>query len=133
METVRRVSDELVTHFDVANGYIKTLDRALNRSNSSMQEIASNVESTAREIQNQSQMCQDIEDNTQQAKSQTDMMVKASGKALQEVELGAEAAAASTEGTQVMIHAVDGMNRVKETLNEIYDLAQNLRDEYRVD
>ncbi|MBQ3164630.1 MAG: hypothetical protein IJC02_08865 [Lachnospiraceae bacterium] len=91
METVRRVSDELVTHFDVANGYIKTLDRALNRSNSSMQEIASNVESTAREIQNQSQMCQDIEDNTQQAKSQTDMMVKASGKALQEVELGAEA------------------------------------------
>lgn len=91
METVRRVSDELVTHFDVANGYIKTLDRALNSSNSSIQEIASNVENTAREIQNQSQMCQDIEDNTQQAKSQTDMMVKASGKALQEVELGAEA------------------------------------------
>lgn len=91
METVRRVSDELVTHFDVANGYIKSLDKALNRSNSSMQEIASNVESTAREIQNQSQMCQDIEDNTQNAKSQTDTMVRASGKALQEVELGAEA------------------------------------------
>lgn len=43
-----------------------------------------------------------------------------------------EVASATTEGTQVMIQAVDSMNRVKETLNEIYNLAQNLRNEYNV-
>lgn len=91
LETVRLVSDRLVTHFDEANGYIKTLDDALNISNLSMQDIAANVESTAHEIYNQSQMCQGIGDNTQDAKSQTEIMVEASGKALNDVSLGAEA------------------------------------------
>jgi len=91
LETVRRVSEKLVTHFDEANGYISALDDALNISNSSMQDIAANVESTAHEIQNQSYMCQGIGDNTQNAKAQTDIMVAASGKALTDVSQGAEA------------------------------------------
>ena len=85
METVRRVSEELVTHFDGANRYIQTLDEALNMSSLSMQDIATNIESTAHEIQNQSQKCQDIGDNTKNAKEQTDVMVLASGKALEVV------------------------------------------------
>jgi len=91
LETVRQVSEKLVTLFDEANVYVGTLDEALNISNTSMQDIAANVESTAHEIQNQSYMCQGIGDNTQSAKSQTDIMVNASGKALQEVSQGAEA------------------------------------------
>jgi len=91
MDTVRRVSDELVTHFDGANRYIRTLDEALNKSNLAMQEIATNTESTASEMQNQSMRCQDIEDNTKDAKVQTDTMVKASNKALEEIALGVEA------------------------------------------
>jgi len=89
--TVRRVSEELVNHFDEANSYIATLDEAINTSNLSMQDIASNIESTAHEIQNQAQMCQGIGDNTQNAKEQTKTMVEASGKALEEVSLGAKA------------------------------------------
>ncbi len=91
LDTVRHVSEKLVIHFDEANGYIQTLDEALNTSNLSMQDIAANIESTAHEIQNQSQMCQGIGDNTQDAKMQTDIMVQASGKALIDVSLGAEA------------------------------------------
>lgn len=91
MDTVRRVSEELVTHFDGSIGYIQTLDEALNRNDLSMQDIASNIESTAHEIQNQSQKCLDIENHTQNAKAQTDIMVQASGRALEEVALGAEA------------------------------------------
>ena len=91
LDTVRRVSEELVTHFDQANEYIQTLDEALSTSNLSMQDIAANIENTAQEIQNQSLMCLDIGDNTQNAKSQTDTMVHASGKALQEVAYGVEA------------------------------------------
>ena len=78
LDTVRRVSEELVTHFDEANKYIQTLDNALNTSNLSMQEITTNVESTAEAIQHQSQRCLYIENNTQNAKSQTDIMVQAS-------------------------------------------------------
>ena len=91
METVRRVSEELVTHFDGANKHIKTLDGALNRNNTSMQEIAANIESTANEMQTQSLKCQDIEDNVRMASEQTDGMVSASRTALEEVALGAEA------------------------------------------
>ena len=91
MSTVKRVSEELVTHFDEANGYIETLDEAINTSNMSMQDIATNIENTAHEIQNQSLMCQDIENNTQNAKAQTDVMVQASSRALEEVALSAEA------------------------------------------
>lgn len=80
-----------MVHFDEANGYVQTLNQVLNTSNLSMQDIASNVESTAQEIQKQSQMCLDIETNTQSAKAQTDTMVQASSKALEDVALGAEA------------------------------------------
>ena len=91
LETVKNVSEELVTHFDEANRYLFTLDEALNTSNLSMRDIAANIENTAHEIHNQSQMCLGIENNTQHAKEQTDIMVQASNEALKEVSLGAEA------------------------------------------
>ncbi|MBQ7944592.1 MAG: hypothetical protein IJ326_11090 [Lachnospiraceae bacterium] len=91
LDTVRHVSEELVTHFDGANKYIKTLDEALNKCNVSMQEIAANIESTATEMQTQSLKCQDIEDNVRMASDQTDGMATASRTALEEVALGAEA------------------------------------------
>ena len=90
LDTVRRVSEELVAHFDEANKYIDALDLALNKNNMSMQDITDNIESTALEIQNQSKRCLDIENNTRDAKSQTDIMVKASTNTLNEVGRGIE-------------------------------------------
>lgn len=126
LDTVRRVSEELVIHFDEANRYIRTLDEALNKSNFSMQDIASSIESTASEIQNQSQKCQDIENSTQNAKSQTDMMVQASGKALDEVVHGVKAM------DKLHNHAQDVEQDNKETveyvavLNERTKAVQNI-------
>lgn len=91
LETVRKVSEELVNHFQEANRYIHTLDEALDVSNLSMKDIAANIENTAHEIQNQSQMCLGIENNTQNAKAQADTMVHASDETLKEVSLGAAA------------------------------------------
>lgn len=91
LENVRRVSEDLVVHFDEANRYIQTLDEALDISNHSMQDIAANIENTAHEIHNQSQMCLGIENNTQNAKAQADTMVQASGETLIEVTSGAQA------------------------------------------
>lgn len=121
LDTVSRVSEELVAHFDEANGYVKTLDEALNTSNLSMQDIAASIESTAHEIQNQSQMCQDIENNTQNAKLQTDVMVQASSKALEEVALGAEAM------DKLHNHAQDVERDNKETVENVVALNERAR------
>ena len=43
-----------------------------------------------------------------------------------------EVAAASAEGRRITTKAVGDMNEVKATLDNIYILAQNLRDEYNV-
>ena len=89
MDTVKRVSDELVTHFDGANGCVRALDKALSQSYTAMSEIAGSIESTANEIHNQSSRCQMIESNTQNVKEQTDRMGQASVKALEDVAQGA--------------------------------------------
>lgn len=44
-----------------------------------------------------------------------------------------EVAAAADDGTHMMTKAVDDMNQVKSILNDIYDMAQNLRNEYNVE
>ena len=90
-DRMQHVSENIITYFDEANGYVNELSVALDTSNTSMQNIAANVESTAQAIQEQSQMCQDIQDSTQNAKEQTEIMVKASGKALEDVSAGAKA------------------------------------------
>lgn len=126
MDTVRRVSEELVTHFDGANGYVKTLDEALNRSNLSMHEITLNIESTANEIQNQSQKCQDIEQNTLNAKTQTDTMVQASGKALEEVALGAESMDKLHNHAKAVKQDNEETVKYVEALNERAKAVQNI-------
>jgi len=85
------VSEEIVVNFDEANGYVKDLSEAIDTSNSSMQSIASSIESTTRSIQEQELKCNEIQQNTQNAKEQTEKMVEASLKTLGEVKSGTEA------------------------------------------
>ncbi len=88
-ERMMHVSEDIVTNFDEANGYVNSLSAAIDTSNHSMQDIATNVENTAKALFEQSQMCQGIQSNTENAKKQTDIMAEASGKALEEVAQGA--------------------------------------------
>ena len=83
-----------------------------------MQDIAANIESTAHEIQNQSQMCIGIENNTQDAELQADTMVKASEETLKEVFYGVEAIDKLHNQAQVVER--DNMETVKyvSVLNE---------------
>ena len=87
-EKIAHVSEDIVTNFDEADRYIKELSGAINTSNSSMQSIASSIEATTQSIQEQAQRCQDIQKNTLNAKEQTEKMVEASGKTLNEVKQG---------------------------------------------
>ena len=43
-----------------------------------------------------------------------------------------EVAAAADDGTHMMTKAVDDMNQVKAILDEIFDMAQKLKNEYTV-
>ncbi len=90
-ERMKHVSENIVSNFDKANVSIHELSTAVNTSSFSMQNIAASIESTAQEIQKQSLMCQNIQENTQQAKGQTEVMVEASSKALADVAQGAKA------------------------------------------
>lgn len=90
LDTVGRVAGELLTHFDEANGCVEALDEVINRNDLSMRDIAANIEATSQAIQNQSQRAMDIENNTQNAKLQTDTMVQASNEVLKEVACGVE-------------------------------------------
>ena len=90
-ERMTSVSENIITYFDEANGYVQELTTVVDTSNVSMQNIATSIDNTAREIQKQTQMCQDIQNNTQNAKEQTDAMVDASKKALDNVSQGAKA------------------------------------------
>ncbi len=91
VERMSHVSENIVSNFDEANVQIAELSSAVDTSSFSMQNIAASIENTTREIQKQSLMCQNIQQNTQHAKVQTDVMVEASAKALSDVSLGVQA------------------------------------------
>ena len=90
-ERMTHVSENVVTHFDAANTYVKELNEALHTSDVSMQNIAVSIERTANAVQRQSEMCQDIRNSTHNAHTQTEQMVTASNKALEDVSDGAKA------------------------------------------
>ena len=90
-ERMAAVSEKIVEYFEDANAYVKELNTAIDTSNFSMSNIASSSENTAQAIQEQTQMCKAIQNNTENAKDQTDVMVTASNKALSDVSEGAKA------------------------------------------
>lgn len=132
-ERMMHVSENIVTYFDEANEYIGNLSSAVNTSNLSMQNIASNIESTASAIQNQSQMCQDIQTHTQAASEQADVMFKASEHALENVadgahsmeELHRQAKNVETENKQTVI-LVDALNKRAEEVSTILNSIVNI-------
>ena len=126
MATVKRVSEELVEHFDGANSYVTTLDEALNESNMAMQDITTNIENTAHEIQNQSLKCQDIENSTQNAQIQTDVMVQASRKTLEEVKYGVEAM------EQLHSHAEDAARDNEKTMEDVVALNERTKSVQKI-
>lgn len=133
LDTVRHISEELVTHFDEAKKYIVNLDGALNTSNISMCDIASSIESTAQEIQNQFQMCVGIESDTQNAKSQTEAMVEASSEALAEVSFGVEAmenlhiqAQNVAQENQETVQYADALNERTKAMKKILDFIDSI-------
>lgn len=62
-ERMTNISDNIITYFNEADGYVKQLTNAIETSNSSMQNIAQRIEHTSNAIQEQSHMCVAIQSN----------------------------------------------------------------------
>ena len=121
-ERMTHVSENIISNFDEANAYVNSLTEALDTSNLSMQNIASNVENTAQALQEQSQMCLDIQNNTENAKAQTEVMAIASEKALEEVSQGAVAM------EQLHNHAQDVEKDSRETVEYVSALNERTKE-----
>ena len=107
-EQMTHVSENIIHNFDEASAHIKSLSDAVNTSNDSMQNIAVSIEDTAQAVSRQSEMCQDIQSHTKVAGEQTDVMVKASKQALEDVVDGAK----TMEELQQQAQNVEKENRV---------------------
>lgn len=90
-ERMEQVSKQIVDYFDEANEHVEQLSAAVNTSYDSMNNIADSVEETTKSVEEQNRMCNVIQTNVQDAKEQTESMMKASDKALNDVLSGAKA------------------------------------------
>ena len=124
-DRMTKVSENIVSNFDAANQSIRELSHAVDTSNVFMQNIADSIESTSQAIEEQSQMCHDIQNSTLNVKEQTKVMVEASIRTLENVtdgakameELNAHAQVVAEENTQAVAY-VEALNeRTKQVLN----------------
>ncbi len=90
-ERMAKVSESIVQNFDLAHQDIRELSHAVDSGNVFMQNIADSIENTSQAIEEQSQMCHDIESSTLNAKEHTKVMVEASIRTLENVTDGAKA------------------------------------------
>lgn len=117
-DRMMKVSENIVSNFDKANQSIRELSHAVDTGNTFMQSIADSTESTSQAIEEQSQMCHDIQTSTQNVKEQTGVMVETSIRTLENVTDGAKAMEALNSHAQVV--AKENMETVAhvEALNE---------------
>ena len=117
-DRMTKVSESIVNDFDKANASIRELSHAVDSGNVFMQNIADSIESTSQAIEEQSQMCHDIESSTMNAKEQTRVMVEASFRTLENVTDGAKAMEELNSHAQIV--AKENMETVAyvEALNE---------------
>ena len=137
METAQKmshVSENIVTNFDVADSSIKELSMVVNTSNTAMQSIASSIETTSQSIQEQAHRCQDIQNNTQNAKERTNKMVEASQRTIDEVRQGvgameelhnqAQSVAKNNDETVAYVNALNERTaKVADILNTIVKIS----------
>ena len=104
MDQMLIVADNLTKHFETAQSTISKLKNSVDMNHDAMQEIADSTESTAEAIQKQAIMCDEINQNTDQAKTGMDNMIDSSEETIKNV----------TEGTQLISRLREQATLVKE-------------------
>ncbi len=82
------VAEEVAKHFADAMEMLDRLDQSVDTSNFAMSNIAESTESTAEAIQEQANMCAEIQEHTDEAENETKNMIEASRRTDANVEEG---------------------------------------------
>lgn len=82
------VADNIMKHFDSAQGMMGGVKESIHTNNFSVENIAESTESTAESIQEQANMCSGIRENIEMAEQQTRQMIDTSKKTMEAVEEG---------------------------------------------
>lgn len=133
-ETMHQVSKDIVQFFDEANQHICDLNNSISTSNFSMKNIAESTESTADAVQQQAEKCQQIQNFTDEARTQTQQMLSASDKAIDMVQEGSQViyglkqqaenvAKASTETENVTANLTERAKEVEEIVGSIMNIS----------
>lgn len=88
MEQLLLVADNLIKHFEKAKTTLTTLKSCVDTNHGAMQDIADSTESTAEAIQKQAVMCDEINQNTDLAKTGMDHMIESSQETIKNVSEG---------------------------------------------
>lgn len=73
-----QTADDIIEHFQAAEESSEALKQAIDSNNMAMTEIADSTELTAESIQNQANMCANIQENVDEAEKDTGRMIEAS-------------------------------------------------------
>ncbi len=84
------VSENIADKIDGAQGLVTKLNDAISESNSSVNDIAASMKTTAEAIEDQTVMTSDIQENIQQAEQETNNMMEAAKHASATVDEGAK-------------------------------------------
>ena len=82
------VADDIMKHFDSAQGMMGGVKDSIHTNNFSVENIAESTESTAESIQEQANMCSGIRQNIEMAEQQTRHMIDTSQRTMKAVEEG---------------------------------------------
>lgn len=120
------VANNVIEHFEKANGMLNSLSEAVKTSDSSMTNIADSTECTAEAIQKQAAMCGEIQEHTDEAEQQTARMIQASERANKTVVEGSQLISGLKEQAQKVEDAsavtVETTTRLTSKVDEVRNI-----------
>lgn len=89
-EQMNATADEIITNFQQANEVLSHLKECVNTNNVAINNIADSTESTSQAIQEQANMCGEIQENSDKAEKETIKVIELAKDASENVEAGAK-------------------------------------------
>ena len=124
------VADELVKRFDIARIMMSDLSESYIANNVSMGNIAKSTESTAQSVQEQAEMCVDIQTHSESIKLETDKMINASEKTIVTVIEGDKIIKELKEQAEIVgkasADAVESTEQLKARVYDVKEIVQTI-------
>lgn len=119
-------ADEIGNNFEKANEMLRLLNKCINANNFAIGNIADSMESTAQAIQNQAEMCSNIQSNSDVAEAETAKVARVSQNTTENVAAGVELMRNLKKQTEDVEQAGQDTVKATQRLMERVDEVQNI-------